>query len=209
MKENNNKNDYRKYEDRNYDDANKYDFYPKFYLHYAIGTKFENIVEITKKEYVKLKKLLGNKKDSMIEVFAIYAVGFYKTPETYVIQAVDKDVYYCLFNSQRYEKNKRRNERQRYLDIYFSQDNLSNIASDESIELEVIKKIEENEIKVLLSSILSEKQYDRFYKNKIEEIPLVVIAIQEKSTPDSVRDSVNKAKRKIRKNYKNKKFKKF
>ena len=44
----------------------------------------------------------------MIKVFATYTVGFFKNPETYVLQAVNKDVYYCLLNSQNYESNKRR-----------------------------------------------------------------------------------------------------
>ena len=47
------------------------------------------------------------------------------------------------------------------------------------------------------------KQNERFYKNKCQDIPLVVIALEEGSTPDAVRDSVNKAKKQIKKNLKN------
>ena len=37
----------------------------------------------------------------------------------------------------------------------------------------------------------------------MQDIPLVVIALEEGSTPDAVRDSVNKAKKQIKKNLKN------
>ena len=35
---------------KNYDEINKYDFYDKYYLHLAIGTKFEDCIEITKED---------------------------------------------------------------------------------------------------------------------------------------------------------------
>ena len=186
----------------NYDQANKYDFYTKYYMHYAIGTRFENCVKISKKEYNDLIQKLNNSKDSMIKVFATYAVGFHKDPETYVIQAVDEEVYYCLYKSQKYEKNKRRHERERHLDCFFKQEDIDNIASKCNLENEVLRKIEEKREKTFLKETLSEKQNDRFYKNKIEKIPLVVIAIEEGSTPDAIRDSVNKAKKQIRNNLK-------
>lgn len=145
---------------------------------------------------------------AMVEVFATYAVGFYQDAETYVVKEVDKDVYYCLFNSQRYEKNKRRNEKNRHLNIFIKQEDFNNIPSYTNLENEVLKIIEDEEIKKFLNSVLSKKQSERFYKNKIENIPLVVIAIQEKSTPDAIRDSVNKAKRKIKNSRELKNFKK-
>ena len=171
-------------------------------MHYAIGTRFENCVKISKKEYNDLIQKLNNSKDSMIKVFATYAVGFHKDPETYVIQAVDEEVYYCLYKSQKYEKNKRRHERERHLDCFFKQEDIDNIASKCNLENEVLRKIEEKRVKTFLKETLSEKQNDRFYKNKIEKIPLVVIAIEEGSTPDAIRDSVNKAKKQIRNNLK-------
>lgn len=194
--------DYKKYKNETYDEANKYDFYTKYYLNFAIGTKFEDCIQITKNEYKELSEKLNNSKEAMIRVFATYTIGFYKDSDTYVLQTVDKDVYYCLYKSQRYEKNKRRNERYRYLDSFFKQEDISNIADNNNLENEVIRKIEEKHIKAFLNEILSEKQNDRFCKNKMENIPLVVIALEEHSTPDAIRDSVNKAKKQIRKNLK-------
>lgn len=206
MKENNELN--KNYKDKNYDERNEYDFYVKYYLHLAIGTKYEDCIEITKQEYKELKKVLRKSTKAMVEVFATYSVGFYQDAETYVIKEVDKDVYYCLFNSQRYEKNKRRNEKNRHLNVFFKQEDFDNIPTYNNLEDEVFRIIEDEEIKKFLNSVLSEKQSKRFYKNKIENIPLVVIAIQEKSTPDAIRDSVKKAKRKIKNSKKLKKFKK-
>lgn len=186
----------------NYDEANKYDFYVKYYMNFAIGTKYEDCVEITKQDYDDLIKKINNTKKAMIKVFATYTVGFYKNPETYVLQAVDKDVYYCLYKSQRYEKNKRRHERERHLDRFFRQEDIDNIQSKSNLENDVLREIEEKQIRSFLKEILSEKQNDRFYKNKMQDIPLVVIAIEEGSTPDAIRDSVNKAKKQIRNNLK-------
>ncbi len=185
-----------------YDEANKYDFYVKYYMNFAIGTKYEDCVEITKQDYDDLIKKINNTKKAMIKVFATYTVGFYKNPETYVLQAVDKDVYYCLYKSQRYEKNKRRHERERHLDRFFRQEDIDNIQSKNNLENDVLREIEEKRIRAFLKETLSEKQNDRFYKNKMQDIPLVVIAIEEGSTPDAIRDSVNKAKKQIRNNLK-------
>ncbi|MCI8310291.1 hypothetical protein [uncultured Clostridium sp.] len=188
----------------NYDEANKYDFYAKYYMHYAIGTRFEDCVEISKKEYSELKQKLKNSKEAMIRIFATYAVGFYKNEGTYVIQTVDKDIYYCLYNSQRYEKNKVRNENFRHIDKYFNQEDITNIHTDYSLEDEVLNEIEKEEIKLLLDSILSEKQSNRFFKNKILEIPLVIIAVQDGTTVGAIEESVKRAMNNISKNYKKK-----
>lgn len=212
MKENNefNKvNENKRYEDKNYDERNRYDFFVKYYLHLAIGTKYEDCIEITKEAYKELKKVIRKSNKAMIEVFTTYAVGFYQDKETYVIKDVDKEVYYCLFNSQRYERNKTRHEIERHLNPYITQEELSNIPSKYDLELKVIEKMEKEEIKKLLDTILSQKQSDRFFKNRIDNIPFVVIAFQEKSSPDAVRDSVNKAEKKIKKDKNLKKFKKF
>ena len=188
---------------KNYDEINRYDFYVKYYMQFAIGTQFEDCVEITKREYIDLRKKINNTKETMIKVFATYTVGFFKTPETYVLQAVNKDVYYCLLKSQNYESNKRRHERERNLDSFFKQEDINNLASSSNIENEILIGIEEKRVKDFLNKTLSKKQNERFYKNKFQDIPLVVIALEEGSTPDAVRDSVNKAKKQIKKNLKN------
>lgn len=188
---------------KNYDEINRYDFYIKYYMQFAIGTQFEDCVEITKKEYIDLRKKLNNSKEAMIKVFATYTVGFFKNPETYVLQAVNKDVYYCLLNSQNYESNKRRHELERHLDRFFKQEDINKLVSNNNIENEVLREIEEKRVREFLNKTLSGKQNERFYKNKFQDIPLVVIALEEGSTPDAVRDSVNKAKKQIKKNLKN------
>lgn len=193
----------KEYKDKTYDEANRYDFFAKYYMQIGIGTKFENCIELNKREYDEVIKNTNILRNDMINVFATYTVGFYKNPETYVLQAVDKDVYYCLYKSQRYEKNKRRHERERHLDRFFKQEDINNIASEANLENEVLRRIEEKRVKKFLKETLSDKQNNRFYKNKIEDIPLVVIALEEGSTPDAIRDSVNKAKKQIRKNLKN------
>ena len=90
MKENNelNKNnkDKKKYQDKSYDERNKYDCIDKYYLHLAIGTKYEDCIEITKEEYYRLNKILKKSIESMIEVFAIYLLGFFQDSETYVLK---------------------------------------------------------------------------------------------------------------------------
>ena len=188
---------------KNYDEINRYDFYVKYYMQFAIGTQFEDCVEITKREYIDLRKKINNAKETMIRVFTTYTVGFFKTPETYVLQAVNKDVYYCLLKSQNYESNKRRHELERHLDRFFKQEDINNLASSSNIENEILIGIEEKSVKDFLNKTLSKKQNERFYKNKFQDIPLVVIALEEGSTPDAVRDSVNKAKKQIKKNLKN------
>lgn len=192
-----------KEKNESYDEINKYDFYTKYYMEFAIETKFEDCIEITKKEYNDLRKKINNSKEAMIRIFTTYTVGFYKNPETYVLQAVNKDVYYFLYKSQRYEKNKKRHETERHLDRFFKQENINNIPSNTNLENEVLTKIQEKRVKNFLKETLSEKQNNRFYKNKIQNVPLVVIAMEEGTTPDAIRDSVNKSKKKIRKNLKN------
>ena len=73
------KNNYKeidKYEKSKDDEANKYDFYVKYYMNFAIGTKYEDCVEITKQDYDDLIKKINNTKKAMIKVFATYTVGF-------------------------------------------------------------------------------------------------------------------------------------
>ena len=58
-----------------------------------------------------------------------------------------------------------------------------------------------------LNSILSEIQSRRFYKNKIEELPLIVIAFEEGKDVAAVKRSVDRAVRNILEEHKkNKKF---
>ena len=192
MKENN----------KSYDEINKYDFKVHYYMHYAIGTKFEGKVEITKSEYNDLIKKINNSSNAMIRVFKTYTVGFFKNPKTYVTQEVDKKVFDCLYSSQRYEKNKRINENRRHIDTYFEQENLENIACKDSLENEVIGRIEKEDIKKFLDATLFEKQSDRFFQNIIDSIPIVVIAVQEGADPSSVRKSIERAKKTLSKKYK-------
>ena len=153
---------------KNYDEINRYDFYIKYYMQFAIGTQFEDCVEITKREYIDLRKKLNNSKEAMIKVFATYTVGFFKNPETYVLQAVNNDVYYCLLNSQNYESNKRRHELERHLDRFFKQEDINKLASNNNIENEVLREIEEKRVREFLNKTLSGKQNERFYKNKFQ-----------------------------------------
>ena len=41
---------------KNYDEINRYDFYIKYYMQFAIGTQFEDCVEITKKGIYRFEK---------------------------------------------------------------------------------------------------------------------------------------------------------
>ena len=213
MKENyeiNNNYRNKKYEDKSYDEANKYDCIDKYYLHLAIGTRYEDCIEISKAEFERLEIVLKKSDKSMIEVFAIYTLGFFQDANTYILKEVSKDVFDCISDSQRKERNRRRHERERHLALKIPQENIDNIPSDYNLESDVIERIQREEIKQILDSILSIKQSERFYKNKIKDLTFVIIAFQENTTPDAVRDSVNKAVKKIKNNESNlKKFRNF
>lgn len=187
---------------KSYDEINKYDFRVHYYMHYAIGTKSEGKVEITKSEYNDLIKKISDSSNTMIKVYKTYTVGFFKNPKTYVTQEVDKKVFDCLYSSQRYEKNKRINENRRHIDTYFEQEKLEHIASKDSLEDEVIGRIEKEDIKKFLDATLFEKQSDRFFQNIIDRIPIVVIAVQDGADPSSVRESIERAKKTLSKKYK-------
>ena len=187
---------------KSYDEINKYDFRVHYYMHYAIGTKFEGKDEITKSEYNELIKKINNSSDAKIRAYKTYTVGFYKTPKTYVTQEVDKKVFDCLYSSQRYEKNKRNNENRRHIDTYFNQENLSHIPSKDNLEEDILNKVEKENIKKFLDTSLFEKQSNRFFQNIIDNIPIVVIAVQEGADPSSVRESIERAKKTLSKKYK-------
>ncbi len=193
---------------KKYNDTNEYDLDAKYYMHYAIGTRFENIVEINEDEYKELKQKLRNSKKAMVKVFAIYTVGFFQNENTYVLERVNRDVYYCLRNTQRYERNHRRHEIERHIHIGFNSDNIDTIPSQSTTEDEALKNIAETEVKLFLRTNLTQKQCDRFYRNIIEEIPIVVISLDENTHPSSVRESIEVGKKIIRKklNEKNKKI---
>lgn len=191
-----------KEKNKSYDAINKYHFKVHYYMHYAIGTKFEGKVEITKQEYNDLIKKLNNSSNAMIKVYKTYTVGFYKNPKTYVTQEVDKKVFDCLYSSQRYEKNKKSNENRRHIDTYFKQENFVHIPSQDSIEDEILNKVEKEEIKKFLDSALYKKQSNRFFQNIIDNIPIVVIALQDGAAPSSVRESIERAKKTLSKKYK-------
>ena len=191
-----------KEKNKSYDAINKYNFRVHYYMHYAIGTKFEGKVEITKQEYNDLIKKLNNSSNAMIKVYKTYTVGFYKNPKTYVTQEVDKKVFDCLYSSQRYEKNKKSNENRRHIDTYFKQEDFVHIPSQDSIEDEILNKVEKEEIKKFLDSSLYEKQSNRFFQNIIDNVPIVVIALQDGAAPSSVRESIERAKKTLSKKYK-------
>ena len=192
---------------KSYDEINKYDFKVHYFMHYAIGTKFEGRVEITKSEYNELIKKINNSSGAMIRVYKTYTVGFYKTPKTYVTQEVDKKVFDCLYSSQRYERNKVKHERERHLNTFFKQEDISKLISEDNVESTILNKIEDENLKAYLNSMLSEIQSRRFYKNKIEELPLIVIAFEEGKDVAAVKRSVDRAVRNILEEYKkNKKF---
>lgn len=204
MKENNklNKNYIeKKYEDKNYDERNEYDFYIKHFLHFAIGTKYEDCIEITKQEYKELKKVLRKSTEAMVEVFATYAVGFYKDAETYVVKEVDKDIYYCLFNSQRYERNKKRHELERHIDRYFKQDNIKNLVDMENVENKVISQIESELIRNKLKLILTKKQIERLYKKFVLGFSLSEIAQTENTDAAAILRSIERAIKNILKSF--------
>lgn len=204
MKENNELNrNYieKKYEDKNYDERNEYDFYIKYFLHFAIGTKYEDCIEITKQEYKELKKVLRKSTKSMVEVFATYAVGFYQDAETYVVKEVDKDVYFCLFNSQRYERNKRRHELERHIDRYFKQDNIKNLVDMENVEDKVIKQMESELIRNKLKLILTKKQIERLYKKFVLGFSLSEMAQMENTDAAAILRSIERAIKNILKSF--------
>lgn len=75
-------------------------------------------------------------------------------------------------------------------------------------ENEALKNINNKDVIAFLDSILTEKQSKRFYQNIMEDIPIVVIAVNENAHPSSVRESIESAKKIVEKNL-NKKIKKF
>ena len=186
---------------KNYDEINRYDFYVKYYMQFAIGTKFEDCIEITKREYIDLRKKINNFKEAMIKVFATYTVGFFKNQETYVLQAVNKDVYYCLLKSQNYESNKRRHELERHLDRFFKQEDINKIASSDNVENIVLEEFDREEIKKRLNSILTKKQIERLYKNLILEISLVEIAKEEGTDAAAIYRCIERAIDRITKKF--------
>lgn len=191
----------KEYKDKTYDEANRYDFYVKRFLQYGIGTNYGGFVKLTKKQYDEIDEKLKNNSDVDLKLFKTYSVGFYKRNGTYVIQDVDKNVFECLFNTQRYEKNKVKHERDRYLNIYFKQEDIKNLISEGNVEETTLNKIESENLRIYLDSILSQKQSKRFYQNKIEEVPLIVIAVEEGKDVAAVKRSVDRAVKKIKEEY--------
>mgnify|MGYP000128526781 FL=1 len=196
---------YKKYNNKNYDETNKYDFYTKKFLQYGVGTKYEGIIELNKEQYKKINERLKDNPNTNLRLFKTYSVGFYGESGAYIIQNVDKDVFQCLFKTQRYEKNKIKHERDRHLNTFFEQKDIDKLVSKDNVEDLILNKIEDEKLREYLNSILSEKQSRRFYKNKIEEIPLLVIACEEDKNVAAVKRSVDRAVRKILGAYKNNK----
>lgn len=139
--------------------------------------------------------------EAMVEVFATYAVGFYKDAETYVVKEVDKDIYYCLFNSQRYERNKKRHELERHIDRYFKQDNIKNLVDMENVENKVISQIESELIRNKLKLILTKKQIERLYKKFVLGFSLSEIAQTENTDAAAILRSIERAIKNILKSF--------
>ena len=93
------------------------------------------------------------------------------------------------------------------LNTFFKQEDISKLISEDNVESTILNKIEDENLKAYLNSMLSEIQSRRFYKNKIEELPLIVIAFEEGKDVAAVKRSVDRAVRNILEEYKkNKKF---
>ena len=193
---------YKKFENKTYDEVNRYDFYIRRFLQYGIGKQYEGIVEINKMQYEKIHNNLISNREADIKLFKTYSVGFYEKLGTYVIQDVEKEVFECLYKSQRYEKNKIKHERERHLDVYFNQIDIVNLKSDDNIEAFILDKIEDENLREYLDSILSKKQSIRFYKNKIELLPLIKIALEEGKNVSAIKRCVDRATKKILNDYK-------
>ena len=69
-------------------------------------------------------------------------------------------------------------------------------------EEDILNKVEKENIKKFLDTSLFEKQSNRFFQNIIDNIPIVVIAVQEGADPSSVRESIERAKKTLSKKYK-------
>ena len=186
---------------KSYDELNKYDFIVKYYLKFLINSKIEDFIEITKAEYENLEEKLERESDSNIKIFKTYTVGFYKNPECYVEQVVDKDVFECLQTSQIYEKNKAKHERDRYLTNCNEDNDVDTIADKENQEKTILDKISYEELLEFAKSIFAEKQYDRFYKHLILEIPITVIASLEDVSIPAVWESIDRAIETFKNNY--------
>lgn len=189
--------------EKNYDELNKYDFIVKYYIKFMMNKNVEDCIEITSEEYENLENKLKKMPDSNIKIFKTYLVGFYTNPECYIEQVVDKDVFDCLQKSQIYEKNKAKHERDRYLTNYNSTNDIDAIPDKESFEKKIIDKISYQELLDFARTIFFEKQYDRFYKHLILEIPITLIAKSDNAAITSVWESITRAIETFKKNYNN------
>ena len=187
--------------EKSYDELNKYDFIIKYYLKFLINSKIEDFIEITQNEYEDLESKLEKEPDSNIKIFKTYTVGFYKSPECYVEQVVDKDVFECLQTSQIYEKNKVKHERDRYLTNCNEDNDVDIIPDKENLEKTILDKVSYEELLEFAKSIFAEKQYDRFYKHLVLEIPFTVIASLEDVTIPAVWESIDRAIETFKSNY--------
>lgn len=187
--------------EKSYDELNKYDFIIKYYLKFLIDSKIEDFIEITQEEYEDLEDKLKETPDSNVKIFKTYTVGFYKNPECYVEQVVDKDVFECLQTSQIYEKNKAKHERDRYLTNCNEDNDVDTIPDKENLEKTILDKISYEELLEFIKSIFAEKQYDRFYKHLVLKIPITVIASLEDVSIPAVWESIDRAIETFKSNY--------
>ena len=184
---------------KSYDQLNNYDFIIRYFMKICVNTKYEDSIEITEDIFLNLESRKEEIHYSNIEIYKKYYVGFYKNSTSYITQEVMQEVYFCLKETQNYEKNKVKHERERHIDVYFEQERLNKIPSKINYEEKALDKVVEQEIKEFLESKLNKKQCRRFYRNKIKDIPLVVIAKEENTDPASICKSVMRAKKKIKK----------
>ena len=188
--------------EKNYDEQNKYNFNIKYYLEILICEKTSELIEISKEKYLKLKSKIENINITTLKVYKKYFVSFNQDDITNITKEVSKQVFYFLKESQTYEENKIRHEKERYLDTYFMQEDIEKIPAIDNTEDKALGFIIDLELRSFLDNLLSSKQSRRVYKNKIEEIPLIKIAKEEGVDVAAIKRSVDRAILKILEKYK-------
>lgn len=188
---------------KNYDNENKYKFNIKYFMEYAIGSKYANKIEISKEEYKEMNEKLEEQKTNIIKLFKTYSVGFKNIDGIYVEQEVTKDVFDCLLMSQRKEHHRRKNESRRHLDNYFKQEELDKLPDIKNLENEIVENLSKEELIKIVKSILQEKQSERFIKYVFEDYPMLVIAINDNVSMTAIFNSIERAKKQIKKILKN------
>ena len=186
----------------NYDNENKYKFRIKYFMEYAIGSKYENKIEINKQEYNEMKKEIEEQKTNIIKLFKTYNVGFYNIEGNFEEQEVTKEVFECLLSSQRKEYHRKSNESRRHLDTYFEQDDLDKLPDLNNMEDMIIENLTKDDLIKIIKTILQEKPSDRFIKYVFEDLPMLVIAVKDNVSLTAIFNCIERAKKQLRKNFK-------